>query len=56
MIRDFLKSRKGQILLSIIWGIGLASLFRRGCLHRNCIVIKGPNPEEVSKSFYKLYQ
>lgn len=53
MIKDFLKSRKGQILISIIWGIGLAALFRRGCANNKCLVIKGPNPEEVAKSIYK---
>ena len=53
MIKDFLKSKRGQILISIIWGIGLAALFRRGCVANKCIVIKGPNPEEVAKSIYK---
>ena len=53
MIKDFLKSRRGQILLSIIWGIGLAALFRRGCANNKCLIIKGPNPEEVSRSVYK---
>ena len=53
MIHKFLKSRKGMIIISIIWGIGLASLFRKGCANNRCIVIKGPNPEEVSKSIYK---
>ena len=41
MIKDFLKSRRGQILISIIWGIGLAALFRRGCANNKCLIIKG---------------
>ena len=53
MISKFLKSKRGQIIISIIWGIGLAALFRRGCMNGKCIVIKGPNPEEVAKSIYK---
>lgn len=31
--------------MSIIWGVGLAALFRRVCKGKNCIVYKAPNPE-----------
>ena len=35
------KDKYGKIIISIIWGLGLAALFRRVCKGRNCIVIKG---------------
>tara|TARA_Y100001970_G_scaffold211786_1_gene258560 strand:+ start:513 stop:812 length:300 start_codon:yes stop_codon:yes gene_type:complete len=53
MIQEFLKSKKGRIFVSIVWGLGLAFLFRKACLNKNCVVIKGPNPKEVAKSTYK---
>ncbi len=53
MIQKFLKSKQGRIMISIIWGLGLAFLFRRACLGRKCIVLKGPNPKEVAKNVYK---
>ena len=52
---ELLFNPTGRILISIIWGLGLAALFKSACKHRNCQVIqyKGPNPEEVKKSYYK---
>jgi hypothetical protein len=32
----------GKIIVSILLGIGLASLFRKVCNDKNCIVFKGP--------------
>ena len=52
MINKFLKSKNGRIILSIIWGLGLAALFRRACITRDCIVIKGPNPEDIADDVY----
>lgn len=40
--------------MSIILGLGLAALFRKACKNNQCIVIKGPNAEEVNKFFYKV--
>lgn len=50
MIAEFLKSRVGVILLSIIWGLGLATLFKKSCEGRNCHVIeyRGPISKETS--------
>tara|TARA_B100001057_G_scaffold476948_1_gene545614 strand:- start:521 stop:706 length:186 start_codon:yes stop_codon:yes gene_type:complete len=31
-----------KILFSIIWGLGLSSLFRKICPKNNCVVIKAP--------------
>ena len=53
MLIDALKNKSIQILISIIWGFGLAMLFRRSCKGRNCIVIKGPKPEEMNDKIYK---
>lgn len=52
---ELLFTPTGRILISIIWGLGLAALFKNACKGRNCQVIqyKGPNPEEVKKFYYK---
>ena len=49
--RNFFYSRTGVILTSIIWGLGLAAMFRRVCKDRSCIVIRAPNPEWMKKQF-----
>lgn len=53
MFNNLFKSDMSKIIISLIWGFGLAALFRRVCKGRNCIIIKGPNPVEVSKSIYE---
>lgn len=54
MISDILKSKQGVIVVSIILGLGLASLFRQVCKGPHCVVVKGPNPEEINNYFYKV--
>ena len=49
-----LSHRTGQILVSIILGFGLVSLFRRACNGRNCIIIRGPKPVEMNNNIYKF--
>jgi len=47
-------TEKGKIILSIIIGVGIASLFRKACSDRKqCIVFKGPNLEELNKNIYR---
>ena len=48
------KDKYGKILLSIIWGIGLATLFRKVCKGRSCIIMKGPKPNEVDNKVYRF--
>lgn len=50
---NYLESNSGRIILSIIWGLGLSALFRRACIGRSCLLIKGPNPTEVQKNIYE---
>jgi hypothetical protein len=54
MIDKILKSKHGKIIISIIWGLGLAALFRKVCEGRSCLVIKGPKPKEVDGKIYKF--
>ena len=49
----FFDNRTGIIIVSVIFGLGLASLFRKVCEDRDCIVIRGPNRTETDKFYYK---
>lgn len=41
-------------IISVVWGLGLATLFRHSCVSRNCIIIKSPNHNEIKKNNYKF--
>jgi hypothetical protein len=51
--KRLLNTNLGQILLSIILGIGLATLFRRACSDKNCLVFNGPIITEIEGKIYK---
>lgn len=53
MINKLIKTKNGRILISIILGLGLSSIFRKVCKDRNCIVYKAPNPKTIVKQVYK---
>ena len=43
---------EGKIIVSILWGLGVATLFRGVC--KDCIIVQSEDPEEVSKKTYKF--
>jgi hypothetical protein len=55
MIEDLFNSRTGIIIISIIWGLGLSTIFRKACQGRKCqvVVYNGPNPSEVKSTYYE---
>lgn len=54
MLGNFLKNDAGQIIISIILGFGLATIFRKVCTGNNCVIIEGPKVSDVNKYYYKL--
>lgn len=46
MIGEFLHSQTGIILLSIIWGLGLATLFKKPCSPKGCNIIQYQGPKK----------
>jgi|TARA_B100000900_G_C20402757_1_gene643435 hypothetical protein len=46
-LRRLLDSSLGKIIISILLGLGLASLFYNVCNSKNCIVFKGPILSEI---------
>jgi hypothetical protein len=53
-MRELLNSKIGQIIFSIILGLGLATLFRKACKDNKCVVIQGPLPESIINDYYKV--
>lgn len=51
-----LNSKSGSIIVSVVLGLGLAALFRQVCRGKQCIVVKGPNVDEINKYYYKIDQ
>ena len=42
-IKKFMTSRSGVIIMSIILGLGLSTLFRMSCNSRSCLVYTAPD-------------
>lgn len=49
----FLHTERGKIIMSIILGFGLASLFRTVCKDNNCIIFRAPPLDEFKDKIYK---
>jgi len=50
-LQRLLNSKMGKVALSLILGFGLATLFRKVCTDKNCIVFNGPviSEEDIYK-------
>lgn len=44
----------GAIIMSVILGLGLATVFRSACKGRDCIVIKPPPGKDMRDYTYKI--
>ena len=52
-IKRLLNSEAGKIVISIILGLGLASLFRKVCVDKNCITFNGYVISDIEEKTYK---
>jgi len=53
-VLNTIHTTNGQYIISFILGIGLASLFRKVCKDRNCLIFKAPQDfNEVSNNVYR---
>jgi len=53
-IKDLLKNPNTKIIFSILWGLGLASLFKQVCEGRSCIQYKAPNPIDINGKTFRF--
>lgn len=51
-ILNAMKSKFGKNLISIIIGIGIASLFRKSCEGKDCFIFKGPEFDKINDTIY----
>ena len=52
-IRRILYSEVGKYMISIIMGLGLATLFRKVCKNRSCFVFQAPSIEKIRDQTFK---
>ena len=50
----FINTDSGRFILSVILGLGLATLFRKACKDRNCIVFKAPPFKDVQNKVFEF--
>lgn len=54
MIFDkILNTKEGSIIISVILGLGLASLFKKACKDNNCVIIKSPPKNKIIGKIFK---
>lgn len=51
---DIFKSKLSKIILGILWGFGLAVIFRYACLGKNCVIYKSPVPATITNNIYSF--
>lgn len=57
-IKKFLNSKSGTFVLSVILGLGLATVFKMSCDSKSCLVYKAPeySDKKVIKYNNKCYE
>lgn len=50
---EMLESKMGKIIVSILLGLGLATLFRKTCKDKKCLIFVPPNMETMKEDVYE---
>ena len=53
-IERILHGKIGKIFMSVLLGLGLATLFRKVCKNRDCIVFYAPDIEKIKCQILKF--
>jgi hypothetical protein len=53
-LKRILHSKNGRILMSILLGIGISTLFRKACKERNCLIFKAPHFDKIKDKVFKF--
>ena len=53
-VRKLIHSKVGQYIISILLGLGLATLFRKVCNDRNCLVFKAPKIDKIDNQIFEF--
>lgn len=54
-LSKFLHTPDGKILMSVLLGFGLATLFRTICKDKNCLLFKAPHMDEIEDKVFKFH-
>jgi hypothetical protein len=52
-MKRFTDSLFGRILISVLLGLGLATLFRKVCKDRKCMVFRAPDISNIKDKIFK---
>lgn len=52
-LRKLIQSDYGKIVISIVLGFGLATLFRKTCKNEKCMRFRGPSMDNIKDNVYK---
>jgi|TARA_B110000008_G_C16912087_1_gene541127 hypothetical protein len=53
-LKRLIYSDVGRIVISILLGLGLATLFRRVCKERDCLVFHAPEINKIKNQVFKF--
>ncbi len=53
-IRRLINGAFGRGIISILLGLGLATLFRRVCKGRNCLIFKAPKIDKIENQIFEF--
>ena len=51
-IRAFIQSHYGRMIIALILGFGLSTLFRKTCKEKQCMKFKGPSLDDIEGQTY----
>ena len=52
-LKQLLHTQTGGYIISVIFGLGLASLFRKACNDRTCMKFDAPSSDEIKNFVYR---
>ena len=52
-LKRLIYGEPGKIIISIILGLGLATLFRKVCKDRDCIIFRAPDIKKIQNQIFK---
>ena len=52
-LQKVLQTDNGKMLIAVILGIGLATLFRKSCSNKDCLDFKGPKLDDIKDKVFK---
>ena len=53
-IKKFMHDNNAKYLISILIGLGIATIFRKSCKNDDCYIFKGPYTTEIENNIYSF--